>query len=120
MSLKAINLLHLCKRENKKYCIPKNSIQYSLQNSLQNSLQYSLQSSLQYSLQCSKIISMVFVSLLCLPLVFVYFSYITFLRLKVKNSSMKSKTNHQNEVICFRKLYNKWLVLTRKRIVKTL
>ena len=57
-SLMAINLLHLWKKEKKKYCITKNSLQYSLQNSLQNSLQYSLQhrlqNSLQYSLQYSQ------------------------------------------------------------------
>ena len=52
-------------------------------------------------------ISMALVCLLCLPLVFVYFLNITLPRLKIKNSSMKKKINHQKDVICFRKIYNK-------------
>ena len=40
-----------------------------------------------------------------LPSVFVYYLHITLLRLKIKNSSMKN--NHQNDIICFRKIYNK-------------
>ena len=39
--LMAINLLQLRKKEKRKYCVTKNSLQYSLQNSLQCSLQYS-------------------------------------------------------------------------------
>ena len=48
-------------------------------------------------------ISMASVCLLSLPLAFVYFLHITLLRLKIK-PSMKNKTNHQNDVICFRKI----------------
>ena len=44
--------------------------------------------------------------LLSLPLVFVYFLLIT-LFVKIKNSSMKTRINHQNDVICFRKICNK-------------
>ena len=64
-----------------------------------NKLQYSLQNSLQYSLQNSQII-LVFMALACLlslPLVLVYFLHITLPRLKIKNSSMKNRINHQNE-----------------------
>ena len=53
------------------------------------------------------LISMASVYLLSLPLAFVYFLHITLLRLKVKNPSMKNKTNHQNDVMCFRKICNK-------------
>ena len=34
----------------------------------------------------------------------VYFAYNTF---QPKNSSMKNRINHQNDIICFRKIYNK-------------
>ena len=64
-----------------------------------NKLQYSLQNSLQYSLQNNQII-LVFMALACLlslPLVLVYFLHITLPRLKIKNSSMKNRINHQNE-----------------------
>ena len=64
-----------------------------------NKLQYSLQNSLQYSLQNNQII-LVFMALACLlslPLVIVYFLHITLPRLKIKNSSMKNRINHQNE-----------------------
>ena len=44
--------------------------------------------------------------LLSLPLVFAYFLLIT-LFVKIKNSSMKTRINHQNDVICFRKICNK-------------
>ena len=42
----------------------------------------------------------------CCPchMVLVYFLHIT-LSLKVKNSSVKNRMNHQNDVICFRKIY---------------
>ena len=42
------------------------------------------------------LMSMALVYLLCLPLVFLYFLYITLLRLKIKNSSMKNRINNQN------------------------
>ena len=42
-----------------------------------------------------------------LPLVFVYCLHITLFNLKIKNLSMKKRINHQNDVICFRKIYNK-------------
>ena len=99
MSLKAINLLHLIKRGKKRYCAKKNS--------RQNILQYSLQKSLQYSLEYSQtiLISMALVYLLSLSSMFVYFWHITLLRLKIKNLSMKNRIKHQNDVICFRKIY---------------
>ena len=84
MSLKAIGLLRLWKKERKKYCIAKNSLQnssqYSLQYSNQYSSQYSPQYSNQYSLQYGQMIlmSIVLVYLLPLPLVFVYFLDCTF------------------------------------------
>ena len=58
------------------------------------------------------LMSMALVCLLCLPLLFVYFLHITLFNLKIKNSSMKNRINHQNDVICFRSddekaLYNK-------------
>ena len=62
---------------------------------------------------------MALVCLLALPSVFVYFLHITLLRLKIKNSSMKNRINHQKDVICFRKIYNKWLVLIRRKTLKT-
>ena len=55
-------------------------------------------------------IILMFIALVCLlslPLVFVYFLHITFFNLKIKNSSMKNRINHQIDVICFRKTYNK-------------
>ena len=53
------------------------------------------------------LISMVLVYLLSLPLAFAYFLHITLLRLQIKSKSMKNRINHQNDVICFRKIYNK-------------
>ena len=77
------------KREKKKYCAAKNSVQ--------NSIQY-----------CQMIlISMALAYLLYLPLTFVYFLYITFFSLKIKNLSLKNRINHQKDVTCFRKIYNK-------------
>ena len=56
------------------------------------------------------LISMALAYLLSLPLAFAYFLHITFLRLQIKNKSMKIKMNHQNDVICFRKYTtNEWL-----------
>ena len=68
---------------------------------------YSLQKSLQYSLQYSQmeLLYMMLVYLLSLPLEFVYFLHMTLFNLK-KKSSMKNRINHQNDVICFRKIYN--------------
>ena len=53
--------------------------------------------------------SMALVYFLPLPLVFVYFLHIALPRLKIKNSSMKNRINHQNDFVCFRSddLYNK-------------
>ena len=48
------------------------------------------------------LMSLALVYLLTLPLVFVYFLHITLFSLKIKNSSMKIRINHQNDVICFR------------------
>ena len=52
-------------------------------------------------------ISMALVDLLSLPLAFAYFLHITTHRLQIKNKSMKNKISHQNDVICFGKIYNK-------------
>ena len=57
------------------------------------------------------------VYLLALPLVFVYFLHIMLPRLKIKKPSMKNKINQQNDVICFKKIYNKWLVLIGKKSI---
>ena len=51
------------------------------------------------------LMSMVLVYLVSLPLVFAYFLHITLFSLK--NLSMKNRINHQNDVICYRKIYNK-------------
>ena len=61
------------------------------------------------------LMSMALVYLLPLPSVFVYFLHI----LKIKNSSMKNRINHQNDVICFRKVYNKRVVLIGEKTLKT-
>ena len=53
------------------------------------------------------LISMALAYLLSLPLAFARFLHITFLRLQIKNKSMKNRMNYQNDVICFRKIYNK-------------
>ena len=53
------------------------------------------------------LMSMVLVYLLSLPLVFVCFLHITLLKLKIKSKPMKIRINHQNDVIFFRKIYNK-------------
>ena len=53
------------------------------------------------------LMSMALVCLLSLPLMFVYFLHITLFSLQIKNKSMKNRINHQNNVICFRKIYNK-------------
>ena len=53
------------------------------------------------------LISMALTYLLSLPLAFARFLHITFLRLQIKNKSMKNRMNYQNDVICFRKIYNK-------------
>ena len=52
------------------------------------------------------LISNSLVYLLSLPW-FVYFLHITLLRLQIKNKSTKYRINHQNDVICFRRIYNK-------------
>ena len=57
------------------------------------------------------------VYLLALSLVFVYFLHIMLPRLKIKKPSMKNKINQQNDVICFKKIYNKWLVLIGKKSI---
>ena len=64
------------------------------------------------------LMSMELVFLLSLHLAFVYFLHITLPRLKIKNPSMKNKANHQNDVTCFKKIYNKWLVLTGKKNIE--
>ena len=100
------------KKRKEEILCSKDSLQYSLHNGLQNSLQYNLQGSLQYSLRNNlrhsqmELMSMVLVCLWSLPSVFVYFLHIT-LSLKLKNLSMKNRINHQNDVICFRKMCNK-------------
>ena len=48
---------------------------------------------------------MALVYLRSLPLVYVYFLHITLFNPKIKNKSMKKRINHQNDVICFRKIY---------------
>ena len=53
------------------------------------------------------LISMALVYLFSLPLAFAYFLHITILRLQIKKKSMKNRINHQNDVISFRKIYNK-------------
>ena len=53
------------------------------------------------------LISMALAYLLFLPLAFTYFLHITLPRLQIKNKSMKNRMNYQNNVICFRKIYNK-------------
>ena len=53
------------------------------------------------------LMSIALVRLRSLPSVFVYFLYITLLRLKIKNKPTKKRINHRNDVICFTKIYNK-------------
>ena len=48
------------------------------------------------------LMSMALVSLLPLPLVFVYFLHTTLSSLKIKNKPTKKRINDQNDVICFR------------------
>ena len=64
------------------------------------------------------LMSVAFVYLLSLPLVFDYFLHITLPRLKMKNLSMKNRINHQNDVICFRSddLYNKYVIAIAKTL----
>ena len=66
------------------------------------------------------LMSMALVCLQSLPSVFVYFLHITLLRLKIKNKSIKNRINHQNDVICFRKIYNKCVVLIGRKTLKSL
>ena len=61
------------------------------------------------------LISMVLVYLLFLPFAFVYFLHMTLLRLQIKNKSVKNRINHQNNVICFRKIYNKMIIFDWKK-----
>ena len=74
----------------------------------------------QYSLQYSQVIHMymTLVYLLSLPPVFVYFLDITGSILK--NSSMKKKTNHHNDFMSLKNLYNKWVALTARKMLKSL
>ena len=65
------------------------------------------------------LISMVLVYLLSLPLAFAYVLDITLSSLK-KPPMKKNKINHQNDVICFKKTYNKWLDMIGKKILKIL
>ena len=62
------------------------------------------------------LMSMVLVCLLSLPLVFVYFLDITLSSLK--SLSMKYKVNHQKDVICFKKICNKWVALIEKKNIE--
>ena len=91
-------LAALMKKRKEEILYSNYSLQNSLQDSLQNSLQYSLQYNLQNSLQYSRmeLMSMALKYLRSLPLVFVYFFHMR----KIKNSSMKNRINHQNDVIC--------------------
>ena len=61
---------------------------------------------------------MALVYLLFLPLVFVYFLYITLFSLKIKKKPLKKKISHQNDVICFKNIYNKWAALFEKKNVE--
>ena len=65
------------------------------------------------------LISMALVYWLSLPLAFAYFLDITLFILK-KPPMMKNKINHQNDVKCVKKTYNKWLDLIGKKILKIL
>ena len=53
------------------------------------------------------LMSIALVYLRSLPSVFMYFLHITLFNLKIKISSVKTRIDHQNDVICFRKIYNK-------------
>ena len=64
------------------------------------------------------LISMALTYLLSLPLAFARFLHITFLRLQIKNKSMKNRMNYQNDVICFRKIYNKLSSFDRKKNIE--
>ena len=75
------------------------------QSTGQSTEQPSVQSTVQSKYSLMILMSMALVYLLSLPLVFVYFLHITLFSLK--NSSMKNRINHQNDVICFRKICNK-------------
>ena len=66
------------------------------------------------------IISMAFVYLLSLPLAFAYFLHITLPRLQINSKSLKNRINNQNDVICFKKIYNKSVVLTGRKTLRTL
>ena len=63
------------------------------------------------------LISMVLVYLLSLPLAFAYVLDITLSSLK-KPPMKKNKINHQNDVICFKKTYNKWLDMIAKKNIE--
>ena len=60
---------------------------------------------------------MALVYLLSLPSVFVYFLNITLSSLK--KATNEEKVNHQNDVICFEKTYNKWVLFVGLIITAT-
>ena len=94
------------------------SVQPIAQSTEQHSVQSTEQSTEQHSVQSNGAIFMALVYLLSLPLALAYFLHITLLRPQIRNKSIKN--NHQNSVICFRKIYNKCVVLIGKKTSKTL
>ena len=92
-------LAALMKKRKEEIIVTKNSLQYRIQYSLQNNLQYSL----PYSQM--EIMSTVLIYFLSLPLA--YFVHVTLFSLKIKNSSMKNRINHQNGFMSLKGLYNK-------------
>ena len=42
----------------------------------------------------------------------------TLLRLQIKSKSMKNRINHQNDIICYRKIYNKMMSFDWKKYIE--
>ena len=111
------------------------------QSTVQSTVQSSVQSTEQFSVQSNDTYVNGVDILAVLAIGFVYFLHITPLGLKIKKPSMKNKVSHQNYLLCFRKmligmadafagmemwsdlikaLYNNWLVLIGKKILKAI
>ena len=85
------------------------TVQPTVQSLVQSSVQSTIQSNDAYVYGVGILASLVIG--VCV------FLHIMLPRLKIKKPSMKNKINQQNDVICFKKIYNKWLVLIGKKSI---
>ena len=104
------------KEQSSVYPTVQSTEQNSFQSTVQSTEQHPVQSTEQSTEQSNGAYVNALVYLGSLPLVFVYFLRTT---RRQDKSSMRNPLN-QKDVICFRKIYNKRLVLIGRKMLKTL